>query len=401
MKRSEVGRGNQNSHAVPGSAAGFAYQFGRALYWLATEKGNFEVGIETLDDVSLERQTGPTLLEQDKYSIQNTGQPVSNRSVALWKTLSHWSDLLRQSSKQYHFLLVTNRPVPADTLVRKLSDAITDGQAMAVMQEIAKIAKKPSEVIESFCRNISKCEPNILQRLICSITLASSDSAQTEWEALQKETIDGLRLPSALLSQETDILNELIGWLVNTCMNAWNSGKTSTITSQSFINVLDRVKERRRRQYTRERPPSQVPITPDDLAGIVKDLFVEQLKLLDAKDSEIVDAVNDFIRYGKEIIRLTETGEYTPKDWEELEEELQTRWKRIFDRVQRLHNDEEEKLRGVRTYYETTTNFLARLMGEPTDHAYFTTGAYHRLADELDVGWHPRFLELLTGKRTQ
>ncbi len=118
---------------------------------------------------------------------------------------------------------------------------------------------------------------------------------------------------------------------------------------------------------------------------------------MEIADSEVEDSICDFIRYGKEVIRLTETGEYTPEDWRDFEVELEKRWGQIFRRVQRLYSNEEEKVRGERTYRDTTTDYLARLKGQPTDYIYFTTGAYHRLADELDVGWHPRFSDLLRG----
>jgi hypothetical protein len=189
--------------------------------------------------------------------------------------------------------------------------------------------------------------------------------------------------------------------MTDVSMQAWRAGKEATITSQAFSNALDRAKERRRRQHKRERPPAQIPITPADLVGIVQDLFVEQLKLVDTGYETIQEAIHDFIRYGKEVIRLTQTGEFTPQDWKDFEQELQIRWKRIFERIQRLNADEDEEKRGARTYYETTSEFMARLKGEPTDHAYFTSGAYHRLADELDVGWHPRFIELLTGRNEE
>ncbi len=388
---------HQGNHGVPGTAAGFAYQFGRALWWLATETGDFSVGVECIDDLSFQKQGGVTLLEQDKHSIQESGQPVSDRSVALWKTLSIWSGLLADSPKNYHFLLVTNKPVPPDALVRRLSDATTDGEVSAVAQKLLEIAGQPSDTIEPYCSSIRRCEPTVLQRLIRWTKLASSDSAKTEWEGIRKETIEGLCLPSSLLSQDTVILDALLGWLVDTCMNAWKSRRSATITSQSFFNAVDRVKERMRRQYARERPPSQVPVAPGDLHGIAGNLFVQQLRLVEIADSEIEESICDFIRYGKEVVRLTETGEYTPEDWRDFEVELEKRWGQIFRRAERLYSHEEEKARGERTYRETTTDYLARLKGQPTDYIYFTTGAYHRLADELDVGWHPRFLDLLRG----
>lgn len=391
-------RDGQNRHSAPGSAAGFTYQFGRALSWLAKGNNDILVCVESLDDVSVEAGDGSILLEQDKYSTQETGQPISDRSAALWKTLSLWSDFLIETNRQCQFLLVTNRPVSTDNLIRQLSDAETDEQIELIIRGLMKIANNPSKTIEAFCKKVCTFGDEVLRQVIKQTKLSSSDSAATEWEPLCTDIITCLRLPTALIDQGGSITDELLGWLVQTCMHAWKEGKTAAITSQAFINALDRVKERRRRQRTAARPPKEVPIMPDDLAGIGNEMFVEQLKLIDSTDETIDNAINDFIRYGKEIIRLTETGEYTPKDWNEFETELEARWKRIFDRIQRLHGQEEEKLRGDRAYYETITDYLARLKGEATEYSYFTVGAYHRLSDELEVGWHPRFIDLLKVK---
>lgn len=388
----------QDKHTAPGSAAGFTYQFGRALLWLAKGNGEFMVCIENLDDVSVEMTDGSTLLEQDKYSIQETGYPISDRSVALWKTLSLWSDVLMEAKKQYKFLLVTNRPVPANSIIRRISDAETEDQISLIAQELREIADSPSVTIGLFCKKVCRCGNEVLRQLIKQTRLSSADSAGTEWETICTDITTCLRLPTPLVDQSEGIIDELLGWVMQNCMNAWKSRKPAAITSQAFFNALDRVKENRRRLRVTARSPKEVPITPDDLAGIGNEMFVEQLKLIDSPGETIGDAINDFIRYGKEVIRLTETGEYTPKDWEEFETELEDRWRRIFERIQRLHEQEGEKRRGERAYYETTTDYLARLKGESTEYGYFTSGAYHRLADELEVGWHPRFNELIDGK---
>jgi hypothetical protein len=388
----------QDRHSAPGSAAGYTYQFGRALSWLAIGSGNFMVCIESLDDVSVEMVDGSILLEQDKYSTQETGNPISDHSVALWKTLSLWADFLIETDKQYKFLLVTNRPVTANSIIRRISDAETEEQISSIVQELMKIAHSPSDTIEVFCKKVCTCEYEVLRQLIKQTRLSSSDSAGTEWETICIDIITCLRLPTPLVDQSRSIINELLGWVIQNCMHAWQSRKPAAITSQAFFNALDRVRERRRRQRVTARSPKEVPITPDDLAGIGNEMFVEQLKLIDSPGETIDDAINDFIRYGKEVIRLTESGEYTPRDWEEFETELEARWKRIFERIQRLHDHEEERRRGERAYHETTTDYYARLKGESTEYSYFTSGAYHRLADELEVGWHPRFSELIDGK---
>lgn len=394
-----AGAGNDKAttpHSAPGAAAGFTYQFGRALWWLATKSGDFSVAVETLDDICIEDADGSTTLEQDKFSIRDAGHPVSDRAVALWKTLANWLGMFNTANGEYCCLLVTNRPVPAESLVKRLSDAETDAAVEAVVAEIHEVAANPAEAIRPYAEAVRGASRDLLARLVAAVRLASSDCAGTEWADLREAALGSLHLPTSMQTHASSLLDELLGWLVHCCMQAWHDGFPATITSQAFNNAYHRAIERRRRQQTRERPPNLVRLAQEDIDGQSRSTYVRQLTLVDAEQGELDQAILDCVRYGKEVLRLTNTGEYTPQDWDDFETELEQRWQRIFLRSQRLHVAEDECRRGYRVYHETTDDYLARLRGQETDHQYFSAGAYHRLADELDVGWHPRFRELLT-----
>ena len=50
---------------------------------------------------------------------------------------------------------------------------------------------------------------------------------------------------------------------------------------------------------------------------------------------------------------------------------------------------------GFEIFTETTENHRERLAGTETEQVYLTSGTYHRLADLLRVGWHPRYEALM------
>ena len=76
-----------SDHSAPGANAGFSYQFERALYWLARRPAGSRVGIQTDDDVAVRGPDVSRVLEQDKHSIREYGDPFGNRSKDLWNTL--------------------------------------------------------------------------------------------------------------------------------------------------------------------------------------------------------------------------------------------------------------------------------------------------------------------------
>jgi len=50
---------------------------------------------------------------------------------------------------------------------------------------------------------------------------------------------------------------------------------------------------------------------------------------------------------------------------------------------------------GFEIITDPTEEHLEKLAGSDTEQGYLTSGTYHRLADMIRVGWHPRFKELM------
>jgi ABC-3C protein len=51
---------------------------------------------------------------------------------------------------------------------------------------------------------------------------------------------------------------------------------------------------------------------------------------------------------------------------------------------------------GFEIFTDTTEDYRERLAGSDTEQVYLTSGTYHRLADMIRIGWHPRFKQLMT-----
>src|ERR1700677_4702633 len=101
---------NGSKHSAPGQAAGYLFQFERALRHLAFSGTGAVVGIETLDDVVVSQSSGAVVYEQDKHTISGTN-PISDRSKGLWKSLKIWTEGIAAGDidlVQAQFLLVTN-----------------------------------------------------------------------------------------------------------------------------------------------------------------------------------------------------------------------------------------------------------------------------------------------------
>lgn len=386
-----------NQHSAPGSNAGFSYQFERALFWLAQSPSGFVIGVETDDDVAVRGTDGLQLLEQDKHSIRDNAKPFGDRSKDLWNTLATWIDALdtgEVAAETTRFLMVTNKVLP-ECIARNISLAESEAQVTACIAELELVATTPPQHIATFMQRVLCSDSRAsLKKLIeqCELADATDDSAGLQ---LREKTIARLQLPDWCLAASDSIADELLGWLHRTALDAWQKNIPAWIKRDYFVNQLHAVIDRRKRQVKRERAENLIPVTDDKIGQEKGSPFVKQIYLVTDDDSIIDNAIREFIRCNIEKMRLSAEGNITDDDWIAFEATLKSRWDKIRSRVIRMSHGEPEEDVGFEIFTDTTENHRERLAGSNTEQVYLTSGTYHRLANMIQVGWHPHFEELM------
>ncbi|MCB1055256.1 MAG: hypothetical protein KDD11_07050 [Acidobacteria bacterium] len=143
---------------------------------------------------------------------------------------------------------------------------------------------------------------------------------------------------------------------------------------------------------TKERAANLIPVDPTQKEEARSRTFVRQLILVAAEDPDIDHALICYLRFATERIRLAEVGDVTELDWIAFFSDLEERWRRVA----RVHTSDrsisDEEALG-RTILRKTVDdgFCAHLAGQQTTAEYFTSGGYHRLADDERVWWHPSY----------
>ena len=84
-----VNDGSRTPH-VPGQYLGYSLQTTRFLVHLLEADLGCTISLEVFEDVGVETIEGSKIAEQAKSTLK--GNPVSNRSIDLWKTFSNWVD---------------------------------------------------------------------------------------------------------------------------------------------------------------------------------------------------------------------------------------------------------------------------------------------------------------------
>jgi hypothetical protein len=384
------------NHSAPGASAGFSYQFERALFWLAQSPAGSVVGVETDDDVAVHGADASQLLEQDKHSIRKNAEPFGDRSKDLWNTLAVWIEALdtKEVAGTTRFLMVTNKVLP-ECVAQQIGRAESEEEITACVAALEGTAKTPPNHIASLTQRVLRPDSRTnLRRLITQCELADGSQATAGLE-LRKKTIAQLPLPDWCLAGADSIADELLGWLHRTALALWQQKQPAWIHRDHFVNQLQAVIDRRKRQIARERAEHLIPVTEDKVGQEKGSPFVKQLHLVTDDDDLVDTAIREFIRCNIEKSRLSVEGNVTDDDWTAFETALFSRWDKIRARVIRMRQAAPEQDIGFEIFTETTEEHREKLAGADTEQVYLTSGTYHRLADMVRVGWHPRFEELM------
>ncbi len=386
-----------NRHSAPGPAAGYSYQFERALNWLAQKEAGASIGIETADDIEVRNSDSTTVLEQDKHSILDLAQPFGDRSKGLWNTLAIWVETIdsgQKPIKSTSFLMVTNNTVP-ECIARRVARAKSDAEVDACVGELHTAGVDPQQhVAKAVERVLRPASRSTLREVIRRIDLSDATDGAAAAD-LQKSTIARLQLPEWCLPGSDSIAHELLGWLHNAVMSLWEQGQPAWVLRDHFVNELHAIIGRRKREAARERAELLIPITDEKIGSERGRPFVRQLYLVTDDDLVVDTSIREFIRCNIEKARLSIEGDVTDGDWKAFEAALISRWRKIRSRIKRIRSKDAEADIGFDIFTETTEDYKERLAGSETEQVYLTSGTYHRLADLLTVGWHPQYEDLM------
>jgi hypothetical protein len=182
---------NDGGHSAVDAALGFYYQ---SLYGLLSilraSHDDAAVCLERLDDVEI-LTNGQSLLSQLKHSLSKKPAAVTLSSVALWKTLKAWIDVLPSLSLgDTRFQLVTVAPLSSGSPLEVLLDEVSprskllmllQEEAQRVVQEhqAGKKAKKqplPHADRVSSCVAYLALEDTVREKLLSQITVQPAAS---------------------------------------------------------------------------------------------------------------------------------------------------------------------------------------------------------------------------------
>lgn len=380
-------------HNAPAQMLGYLYQIRYALNLLMDcEDPTYQISIEKFDDVAFDKDGEPVQLIQAKH--HTIPASLSDTSVDLWKTLKVWMDaVLDDYSLLDHtgFVIITTAEVPAQSAADYIQSK-EYGKAYKALETVAKAARNQSN--KSAYSVFLSLKKKTIMSLLKRTTIVSSSSKIEEVEKSIRKHLEFSCRPEHI----SIAMERVEGWWIRECIRALCSEEMTITTKRQ---VQDKVYD-----ITRQYGEENLPIEFLDLEAIKETdlnpedrIFLEQLKLLNYKNSHLRLALQDYYRATMQRSSWLQKGLVYTNELDSYELKLKDAWEHAFadmeeDLAEYDEPNEEEKVKAGRHLYRHVMNQDVRIRSG-VDTAYVMKGTYHRMANNLSVGWHIEFLERL------
>ncbi|HEV7584850.1 MAG TPA: ABC-three component system protein [Solirubrobacteraceae bacterium] len=382
--------------SAAGPALGYLAQVDYAL-WAVLERmdvqESFSVSIETLDDIVFHSADSGSATElwQSKHSIDGT-RSLSDASSDLWKTLHNW--IVEPSSAGVRLvLLATAKAGPAAHNLRVGPDRDVSG-AVAALERTAR--ESESEANKAYYEAFLNRSPEERRALLDRVDVIDEIAGVA---AIGDDLRRAVR-KSVIPRRRAALVERLRGWWhvrAIAHLDAVARGRADRITAaeveEQLLAIADTLRDENLPIDVLDFPrPSEQEVSQDDR------IFVAQLRLVAMGSQRMRKCIYDHNRaFAQRSLwqrdRLLEVGELGRYDAELIEA-----WERFFvplsDEPGEEVTEEQLKVAALKSFGELDQSDLAPIRRD-VHSGFIARGSLHVIADRLEIGWHPQWLEHL------
>ncbi|MBB6695947.1 hypothetical protein H7B90_31615 [Cohnella xylanilytica] len=383
-------------HSASGQALGYVYQFDRATYRLFQSGVDVvEIGVEDIDDVSVHLNSGNEIREQDKSTV-NSGSPLSDRSVALWKTLHIWAELIKGNLtvlKSSEFHLVTNGTLSANCLARRINGATEKKSAKAVCDELLSMIPTLRDDLVPFGKTLSKLSDDQLNSLILKVSVFDKMSSKFGGNL---EELQALRVFEP--GMKVGLFDQMNGWVKRKIRELVERGEQPRIARADFDKELQGLF----RKVTVARLSAIIePFDMDvDISEYESHGFVKQLDWINVDEDLIREAILNYLHAQDTRIKWSDNNAVSETTLLQYEKDLKKSWETASRRAYRqpFPTDELKGQECLDLTLEQNTFIHNEIMPKSISCGNFHALAHFTEEQEPVIGWHPGFKSLSKGK---
>lgn len=379
-----------------GPALGYLAQVDYALLAMLERmnvEDSFTTSIETLDDIVFHHADTDDATEkwQSKHSIDSS-RSLSDTSVDLWKTINNW--IVEPAGEEVRLVLLSTAQAGATaSKLRVGKERDVDG-ALEGLERTARESR--SETNKPYYSTFLALRPEERKALVKRVDIV--DEAATAAN-IGDELARAVR-KSVVARRRPALVQRLQGWWHARAiahLDAVANGRKDRITvaelEDQLLGIADTLRD--------ENLPIDVFGLPEPVEEEISDddrIFVTQLRLIAMASGRLRRCIYDHNRaFAQRSIwqrdQLLEIGELARYDRELIEA-----WESFFLPLSEEPDSKisETALRkqALERFGQLDASALAPIRRDVRA-GFIARGSLHVIADRLEIGWHPRWLEHL------
>jgi len=391
--------GSGNPFSAVDATLGYLYQVRSALLWSLRRlkiDPDFLVSIETLDDVTFETAGGDPLdLLQTKHHKRGCGS-LADASPDLWKTLRIWFEGYASGAvpSTATLSLVTTASAPSGTAASYLRASLRDVAAAQKALDATASSSTNKALTKAFTAYLA-ASPSERTAVLNKIVLLDAAPSVVDLDCELRQEVYW----AAGKEHHSAFLDRLEGWWLRRVLQQLTDSAQNRIGSVELESQMADLRE----QFKQEALPIDedlLDFTLDDMTRTAHDssTFVRQLELIKAGKHRVASAIRDYFRAFEQRSRWLRDDLVVDMDLYRYEKRLFEEWEIVFeamrDEIGDAATDEakETAARSVLTWVERNTIPIRPNATTP----FVSRGSFHMLADEVRIGWHPDFQDLLS-----
>jgi hypothetical protein len=389
--KSTLSSAKKSPHA-PYNHAGYSLQTTRlAARLLESDPGSI-LSLEVFDDVGEDLPDGTRIAEQSKLSLD--GNPVADRAIGLWKTLSNWVDAVRIGEldpAKTKFELYVSKPV-SGPLVEGFSSAGSMSGAVKAIEDARQLlwgappifSKKLSlaDSIRDYVNNVLEADEAITRQIILAFALKQGGGVP------QKDFEDLIRKRFVTDEMVSQVADQALGWVKSRTDELLQQGKPAYIERDKFfieITAFVRRIDRQNILCSFAPDPTQEQIDRD----IAAKTYIRQLQIIDLGYEDQIEAVIDYLRSSSDRTMWAAQALVHEDSFKEFQDGLQKTWKHLKRETDLTYVGQDEVGKGQLLYSKCSLH-TAKLQNMDLEN-HFTRGSFHALSNERVIGWHPDY----------
>jgi hypothetical protein len=370
-----------------GQYAGYALQNWRFLHYLLDCSNEWNISLEVFEDVGAESPNGDRIASQTK---RTKGQnPVSDLAPTLWKAFYNWINSIDQkilTPQTTVFEIYVSQSMDAP-LATQLNNALTPEEAESAIKAVKaqlSILKTKSKKTKTYIASFCAADMGILIPLVQNFRLkfGSGDIVTETKNKIAEKWV------------EEDILEDLLkyslGTIDTTIMTAADKNELPIMNVGAFKK--DVLTYRNKLKSTVLNTLAKSPNQEDITNGLLKK-YVRQLDLIEADESDKLQAIRDFFQASADRSYWSEKGLIHDSSFDDFESNLIRTWKNLKTKAILNLSNASKTIQGKAVYVDCSLH-REPLQGITTP-GNFTIGSYHSLSDQEIVGWHPEYDKIL------